>query len=162
MFPRMPSDRESPPYIHRLPCGPDTREWPILWRNLWAWFCANVSRITKMIKKFTRSLVYDSLSCEFWTYHRQLCVQQCVPHQVAGVPWDRAVGASPGLRAHTHPLRLRQTAESASIRDHWTRKFRCFSSPLFSSMKEQKVTFENQGSTLTALQTPRPSVLPQP
>lgn len=34
----MPSDRESPPYIQRLPCGPDTREWPILWRNLWAWF----------------------------------------------------------------------------------------------------------------------------
>lgn len=34
----MPSDRESPPYIQRLPCGPATKEWPILWRNLWAWF----------------------------------------------------------------------------------------------------------------------------
>lgn len=57
----MPSDRESPPYIHRLPCSPDTREWPILWRNLWAWFCANSSSVIKELseihKVFTISFV---------------------------------------------------------------------------------------------------------
>lgn len=47
----MPSDRESPPYIHRLPCGPDTREWPILWRNLCAWFCENSSSAIKELSK---------------------------------------------------------------------------------------------------------------
>lgn len=90
----MPSDRESPPYIQRVPCGPDTSECPILWRNLWAWFCGVRERVSVSaeIQREVRLWIDAVLS---GPYRGQLGVQQRFPHQAAGVALNGAVRAGP-------------------------------------------------------------------
>lgn len=157
----MPSDRESPPYIHRLPCGPDTREWPILWRNLWAWFCANSSSAIKELSKIHKVVAISFV---------KVCVL-CIPLSAvcpAGFPtpgcWS-PVGQSSLSRPRppsTHTLPESETNGCVSEHSGPVDKI---SQMIFLALifiqKSKKSAFENPQSTLTALQTPRPSVLPQ-